>query len=281
MKKRLIPVLLLTLLLTLTFSMTVFAEETETVVTNTASNIRSGPSTSDDKVATVKKGTELQRTAVLENGWSEVQYNGQTCYISSKLIVPQNTDAATQSQNTAASSATAKPATVPAEKVSGNWTFVPCQISPKGLQIWNLKGDDGTWPDELISAYDATGITNDMSDYDKAVAINNYVCQTLSYEDLLNGDTPEKITWECLIKGKANCQGYAQAFDCLCSMAGIGSNCVYGEGTTPDGVVLHAWNYVYADGTKYWVDVCWNDSTGNAYLMSTSEFTDHKYVYEK
>lgn len=278
MKKKLVPALLLTLLLTLTFSMTVFAEETETVITNTASNIRSGPSTSTEKVDTVTKGTELQRTAVLENGWSEIQYNGQTCYISSKLVVLKNADEVAQTQNTAA----AKPATVPTEKVSGQWTFVPDTISPKGLQVWCLKGDEGdTWPDYLIAAYDATGITNDMSDYQKAVAINNYICSVVSYEDLVEGDTPAKISCECLIDGKANCKGYAHAFDMLCSIAGIGSNCVYGESIKPSGeTALHEWNYVYADGVKYWIDVCWNDSTNNAYLMSTSEFADHKYVYE-
>lgn len=43
-------------------------------------NLRSRPSTSGEKVATIKNGTFLKRTGIGSNGWSRLLYNGQTVY---------------------------------------------------------------------------------------------------------------------------------------------------------------------------------------------------------
>lgn len=68
----------------------------ETVVTTERVNVRKSPN--GDKIATVNKGTELKRTGVGDNGWSKVEYNGQTAYISSAYL-----------KTTTATSTTTKP----------------------------------------------------------------------------------------------------------------------------------------------------------------------------
>lgn len=261
----------------------------ETVYTNTTSNIRLQPSSSAEKVETVSKGTELLRTGILDNGWSEIQYNGQTCYISSKLVDPENTvieTAAANSNESVSADTNANESTLAATIQAGNGetktfsngvTFVCQGYTPNGLKIWCASWDtEGSWPDYMIAAYDATGITNDMSDYDKAVAINNYICRVVDYA-YENGVDDRAAYCACLSYGKAICTGYAHAFDCLCTMAGVYSNQVTGIA----GGASHSWDYVLIGDTKYWVDPTLNDSNNNAYLMSTSQFSDHVFGYEK
>lgn len=252
----------------------------ETVFTNTTSNVRLQPSSSAEKVETVNKGTELLRTAILDNGWSEIQYNGQICYISSKLvntepiIVESNvTNLPSVVESNPASDVSASGG-IGETKTESGVTFVCQGYTPNGLKIWCVSWDtDGTWPDYMISAYDKTGITNDMSDYDKAVAINNYICKVVDYAEV--GVDDRALYSACLTYGKATCPGYAHAFDCLCTMAGVYSEQVGGTA----GQNSHTWNYVLIGGTKYWVDVQMNDETNNAFLMSTSQFPGYVANY--
>ncbi|MCH4191383.1 MAG: SH3 domain-containing protein [Butyrivibrio sp.] len=73
---------------------TEFATDTvsggEQVVTTNGLNLRSSPSSSskDNIVATVSAGTTLTRTGE-KDGWSEIEYNGQTVYCASKFLQAQ------------------------------------------------------------------------------------------------------------------------------------------------------------------------------------------------
>lgn len=58
----------------------------ETVYTTGSANIRSGASTNDSIIKTASKGTSMTRTGIGSNGWSRVEFNGQTCYVSSDLL---------------------------------------------------------------------------------------------------------------------------------------------------------------------------------------------------
>lgn len=55
-------------------------------VTGSSVNLRSGPGTSYDIVATVTVGTALTRTGTTDNNWSRVQYEGSECFISGALV---------------------------------------------------------------------------------------------------------------------------------------------------------------------------------------------------
>ena len=59
-----------------------------------------------------------------------------------------------------------------------------------------------------------------------------------------------------LCDGYAQCEGYAFAFDYLCSKAGI--DCFTVSGTNSEGA-LHAWNIVKLDDMWYNVDCTWDD----------------------
>lgn len=284
MKKKTIRTFLLTLLLTLMVSMTVFAEEAQqTMYATTSVNVRAGDSASTQKLGSLTKGQAIMVTGEkTASGWYPVDYNGQTGYVSGKYLTAT---AAVQSatkpiettpvNNEAATSTSVAQGTT--KTFSNGEVFVVDGQTPNGLTIWCMQNDDGTWPDYMIAAYDACGVTDDMSDYDKAVAINNYICSVVDYA-YENGVDDRALYSACLTYGKAVCVGYSHAFDCLCTMAGVYSNQVVGGGA--DGGA-HAWNYVLIGDTKYWVDVTYNDANNNAYLMHTSPFADHEFGYEK
>lgn len=248
----------------------------ETVYTNTASNIRSNPNASATKVGTVPKNTELLRTGVLDNGWSEIQYNSSVCYISSKLVTTTSPASSAPESAQAVSNETANTAKSVVNNTDGQTktfsdgtVFVSRGKTPGGRTVWYMSTDNGTWPDYIIQAYDATGITDDMSDYDKAVAINNYICKVVDW-DTSTGEIEDKAAYSaCLFYGKAICTGYSQAFLMLCTVAGVGAD---RAGGLANGVA-HEWNYVLIGDTKYWVDVYSNDKFGtNDYLMKTTLF---------
>lgn len=279
--------------------LTVCAEETQqtaAVMVATASvNVRAGDSASTKRLGSLTKGQTVTTTGKTAAGWYIINYNGQTGYVSGKYLTDNNTSAPA---TPVAPAATATPEATPApaaqtstdgatKTVSDGSTFVARGTSPGGLTMWYCDWDTGTWPDYIVSAYDSCGVTNDMSDYDKAVAINNYLCRILEYDDNAlvwePGETHRdysEITYSdrrCITTGKAICEGYADAFVQLCTIAGVGADYCFGTATTETGITGgHAWNFVLIGDTKYYVDVCWNDGTNNSYLMSTTPFSDHK-----
>lgn len=62
-------------------------KETNEVVYATANvNIRTGPSKSDAVISVLMKGESIQRTAIGDNDWSKVIYEGKPAYVSSKYL---------------------------------------------------------------------------------------------------------------------------------------------------------------------------------------------------
>ncbi|MFJ5623304.1 D-alanyl-D-alanine carboxypeptidase family protein [Peribacillus loiseleuriae] len=59
---------------------------TETYIATANLNIRTGPSTANKIIETVKKGTQLTVTGKATNGWLKVSLKGQTAYVSSQYV---------------------------------------------------------------------------------------------------------------------------------------------------------------------------------------------------
>ena len=130
----------------------------------------------------------------------------------------------------------------------------------------------------LISEVDAAAdeivariITDDMSDYEKEEAINNYICDNAEYDyDALEAMVRitdlqiisdkykfSQTAYGALIEGKGICQAYAEAFNLLASKAGLQSVVVTG---VLNGAGGHAWNRALIDGQWFTLDVLSNDS---------------------
>lgn len=142
--------------------------------------------------------------------------------------------------------------------------------------------------DRILDAINEIGIANTMTDYDKVAAVNEYLCKRLDYADYAaDADYPYERDWlpftdYCLLSRWAVCAGYAEAFQSLCCTLGI--ECWYVTGYVfqngSDDGVYHAWNSVMLEGRKYYIDVCWNDGSQNAYFLSEKGWENHKVETE-
>lgn len=104
-------------------------------------------------------------------------------------------------------------------------------------------------------------VNDEMSDYDKFIAIYDYICQHVSYDHagLEAGLDTIYSAYAALIKGQAVCQGYASLLYRMLLMAGVPARLVsgYADASNPTES-RHAWNIVKIGNVYYNVDVTWD-----------------------
>lgn len=108
-------------------------------------------------------------------------------------------------------------------------------------------------------------INEDMSLYEKELAIHDYIVSNSEYdtanlgifhEHSQNSENP----YGALINGKSICSGYAATFKMFMDMFEIPNIIVYAEDDNRDD---HAWNLVQLDDDWYYVDVTWDDPSSD------------------
>lgn len=157
-------------------------------------------------------------------------------------------------------------------------------VTPGGIYIYGVWNDIYT-PEQialLYSVIDASGITNEMPKYDKAVALNNAVCSVFEYdneyaEPLLDGLLALQMFRNSGLQPKAKCDGYSDLYQTLCQAVGI--DCQKAAGISTQG--RHMWNVLSIDGKEYYNDVTWNEGTGNAYLMWETPIHEEEWFNTK
>lgn len=104
-------------------------------------------------------------------------------------------------------------------------------------------------------------INEDMSLYEKELAIHDYIVLNTKYdaanlgifhEHSRNSDNPYGV----LVNGEAVCTGYTTSFKMFMDMFEIPNIIVYAEDAKRDD---HAWNLIQLDNEWYYVDVTWDD----------------------
>ena len=129
-------------------------------------------------------------------------------------------------------------------------------------------------------------ILSSMSDYEKELALHDYVVTHCKYSEITTQSPESDIyrAYGALVNGDAVCNGYAEALQLLFTCAGLNSQFVVG---TADGID-HAWNLVELDGMWYHVDATWNDpipdqgeSTVHPYFNVTDEIMEESHEWEK
>ena len=115
-----------------------------------------------------------------------------------------------------------------------------------------------------LEAFAKRYIKKGMSDYEKELAIHDYLVGVVSYdyEGLRDSDNHPEIynTLGALLKKKAVCAGIASAFKLLCDYCHLKCFVVIGTSVDDDGNMgeSHAWNMVKLDGKTYHVDATWD-----------------------
>lgn len=116
--------------------------------------------------------------------------------------------------------------------------------------------------EEKIAWIVDTYVEPDMSEYEKALVLHDWICENVQYDyqAIESGvpSSPNGLGIEAAIMdGWAVCSGYAAAYDVLLEKAGIEAKSVAGYD--------HAWNIVRIDGEWYHFDLTWDDGSGNSY----------------
>ena len=137
-------------------------------------------------------------------------------------------------------------------------------------------------------------INDDMTDYEKTLAIFEYLVDKVSYDydsykaiDVYDGNNACYFLEGVFEYNRAVCDGKSKAFVVLCRIEGI--ECLRDYGASPNGGAGHAWNYVKIDGTWYMVDTTAGDAAiaFNDEDKSKAEIIDYSFflcavnTYEK
>ena len=113
--------------------------------------------------------------------------------------------------------------------------------------------------DTIVKSIVSKVVTATMSDYEKEVALHDYVINSVDYDyaNLLKNTIPEDsyTAYGSLIKKVAVCEGYAEAMNKLLTTAGVNSYIINGLGNG----VAHEWNLVNIDGGIYHLDATFDD----------------------
>lgn len=122
------------------------------------------------------------------------------------------------------------------------------------------------------------------SAYERILYLHDWLCAHVTYEKM--PDEPPTMPRVCgavgaLVDGRANCQGYVDAFRLLGRLAGLEVRKQMGH----DGREDHDWNVVELDGEWYIVDVTQDDLSddgvwGYAYMIVGRDLCDHTWREE-
>ena len=177
-------------------------------------------------------------------------------------------------------------------------SYVKVNINVKrNMNYYVLKAykDNMTIPDDMKEAKILYGrvkgiidecIVPGMTDYDKELALHDYLVAHCSYSDNTDQPTESDIyrAYGAVVNGDAVCNGYAEALKLLFDCVDIESKVVVG---TADGVD-HAWNLVKIGSGWYHLDATWDDPMPDQgdrvvhpYFNISDEVITVNHVWEK
>lgn len=145
------------------------------------------------------------------------------------------------------------------------------------FEYYTTKEQEDVVEDRIEEVFDELSIDTMKSDYEKIVAIYDYICDNVVYDYTnLEDDTYDlKYTaYAALINKTSVCQGYANLLYRMLHEAGIDSRIITGIGNGGG----HAWNIVEINDKYYYADATW-DAVRTEYeyfLKGTTDFVDHK-----
>lgn len=113
-------------------------------------------------------------------------------------------------------------------------------------------------------------IDKDASDYEKAIAVYDYIASHTTYGDCNNDQNMLSVVKE----GKSVCLGYSLMYQYILQRLGITSVVV--TGTNSD--ITHAWNVIKINNKWYNSDVTWASQAYSAYVANYGkELVPHDY----
>lgn len=132
-----------------------------------------------------------------------------------------------------------------------SWSYNPSTMYVSRLNVTYTDGfDDVAFAQATRQAL--SGITDDMSDMEKAIVLHDYLDVNCQYNTAM--DNPHRYSaYGALVDQLAVCNGYALAYKYLLNQVGIECLMVSSK------ELNHAWNMVKLNGEYYQVDTTWDD----------------------
>lgn len=133
----------------------------------------------------------------------------------------------------------------------------------------------------------ASIINDSMSDYDKILAVHDYIVNNTYYDDVVSTDSnaineaKANSAYGVLFNGKAICSGYSDTLAIFLTRLGFNNYKISSD--------FHIWNLVYYNGEWKHIDATWDDPVtvdGNNlllhdfFLIYTYELVDREGSYE-
>lgn len=121
-----------------------------------------------------------------------------------------------------------------------------------------------------------------MTDYEKELAIHDYLVVNCEYGYTEASQEYAYRAYGALIQNKAVCNGYAEAMALLLECVDVQNDIMTGTALGE----LHAWNRVCLDGKWYQVDATWDDPVpdrgsfaGHMYFNVTDDVMDDTHIW--
>ena len=169
--------------------------------------------------------------------------------------------------------------------ISDNYYVI--QKYKNGTEIPNDRPEAYKLYDKTVEIID-TIITPGMTDYEKELAIHDYIVKNCQYGYVDYSQEYAYRAYGVLVQGKAVCNGYAEAMSLLLSCVDVENYIMVGEAYSENGWELHAWNAVCLDGEWYQVDATWNDPlpdrgfyAGHTYFNVTDDIMDDTHKWDE
>ena len=126
------------------------------------------------------------------------------------------------------------------------------------------------------------GVNSSMTEYEKEKYLHDALAIQVTYIESENAHN----AYGALVEGKAVCEGYAEALQCLLHRVGIQSFIAIGSSINPSTSTSegHAWNSVKIDGKYYHLDLTWNDQGSKlfyAYFNVSDEIIKKDHVIDE
>lgn len=135
-------------------------------------NVRLYPDTSGGIAGQVMTGNELKRTGTLDTGWSQVEYQGQTCYVYTELfttVKPETTEAPTTTEPAATEPAATDPVTaidlgsIPGTGIMHGGQSGPLVAIDAGHQLYGDSSQEPNGPGSSVMKARVTSGTQGVS----------------------------------------------------------------------------------------------------------------------
>lgn len=151
---------------------------------------------------------------------------------------------------------------------------------------------------EVCESFLKDNIKSGMSEYDKELAVHDYIVGNAAYTFSNGKEKTEFEAYGILVNHKGVCEGYAKATALLLRCCGIDAKLVSGKADngssgnvqegdtvilTADGKVIdgHMWNQVKIDGLWYNLDATWDDPVGGEPVIDHTYFNVSDMILKK